>query len=302
MATSKVLEELNASLIAQTGAPRRRALCVGIDKYDAPYQLSGCVNDARSWQSALEKRGFEVRALHDADATRAAILAALTDLVASARPGDVVVFQYAGHGTQVDDIDADETDDSYDEAFCPVDFPTGAFVIDDDVRGVFSHVRAGVNVTSFIDCCHSGSITRAMVPGGRPPANVPPGSKPRYIPYSRDLSARHRKFRAQSADAAAAAPVSHPNASRGPIASGDAMLDVCFSACLPHEVAYETDGAGQFTKRAAGVLAEAGTITHAGFVDRVLKQFGSTPPQHPVLDCAPAVRDRGLLEPRVVGG
>ena len=44
----------------------RRALCVGIDQYDAPYQLGGCVNDARSWQAALEKRGFEVRALHDA--------------------------------------------------------------------------------------------------------------------------------------------------------------------------------------------------------------------------------------------
>jgi len=276
-------------------------LCVGIDKYDAPYQLGGCVNDARNWQAALEKRGFEVRALHDADAARAAILAALTDMVASARAGDIVVFQYAGHGTQVDDLDADETDDSYDEAFCPVDFPTGRFVIDDDVRGVFSNVRAGVNVTSFIDCCHSGSITRAMVPGGRPPSNVPPGSKARYIPHSRALSDKHREFRAAAGDAAVVPRLSGPTASRAQGATADTMLDVCFSACQPHEVAYETDGAGQFTKRAVGVLAESGAITHAEFIERVIAQFGSTPAQHPVLDCARAARDRGLLEPGVVG-
>ena len=79
------------------------------------------------------------------------------------------------------------------------------------------------------------------------------------------------------------------------------MLDVCFSACLPNEVAYETGGAGQFTTRAARLLAEGGAITHATFIERVTTAFGAAPAQHPVLDCAPAARDHRLLEPAVVG-
>jgi hypothetical protein len=287
------------SRAAHMGA--RRALCVGIDRYEAPYQLGGCVNDARSWQAALEKRGFDVHALHDASATREAILAALGEMVGAARPGDVVVFQFAGHGTQVDDIDGDEGDDRLDEAFCPVDFPAGRFVIDDDVRAVFSGVRPGVNVTSFIDCCHSGTITRALVPGGRPPVNVPPGSKARFIPYSPDLSRRHREFRAEESDTETARGGGARTASRQPAGSATGMLDVCFSACLPNEVAYESGGAGQFTTRAARLLAEGGPVTHAAFIDRVVSDFGASPAQHPVLDCAPAAREHGLLQPAVLG-
>ena len=77
--------------------------------------------------------------------------------------------------------------------------------------------------------------------------------------------------------------------------------DVCFSACLPTEVAYETAGAGQFTARAARVLAEGGAITHRLFIERVIAAFGATPPQHPVLDCAKGSRDHALLEPAVAG-
>ena len=126
------------------------------------------MNHARSWQAALEKRGFEVRSLHDASATRARrrSAAALAGMVGAARPGDVVVFQFAGHGTQVDDIDGDELHHRLDEAFCPVDFPAGRFLIDDDVRAVFSGVRAGVNVTSFIDRCHSARSRGRWYRGG----------------------------------------------------------------------------------------------------------------------------------------
>jgi hypothetical protein len=79
------------------------------------------------------------------------------------------------------------------------------------------------------------------------------------------------------------------------------MLDVCFSACLPNEVAYESGGAGQFTTRAARLLAEGGPVTHAAFIERVVSDFGASPAQHPVLDCAPTAREHGLLEPAVLG-
>ena len=53
------------------------------------------------------------------------MLNGMKQLISGAKPGDIVVIQYAGHGTQVKDLDGDETD-GQDEALVPVDFGTGA--------------------------------------------------------------------------------------------------------------------------------------------------------------------------------
>jgi hypothetical protein len=267
-------------------AGARRALCVGIDKYGPPYDLAGCVNDAKSWAKALSALGFEVTSLHDQAASRTGILAAFRSLVSTAQAGDVVVFQFAGHGTQVDDLDMDEPD-SLDEAFCPADFAQGRLLIDDDIRAVVAGLNAGVNLTCFIDCCHSGTITRALVPGARP-ASLPAGSRARFIPYMKEISELHRKFRESAEGRAESVPMS-----RG--VSESAMKEVCFSACQPNEVAYETAGAGQFTTRAAAVLAAGGTLTNQAFMEQVVAAFGANPAQHPHLDCADEAKARGLL-------
>src|SRR5262249_11783545 len=127
---------------------RHRAICVGIDAYDAPNRLAGCVNDAKDWAAALQALGFETWLLLDQQATYDGILGVMKDLVDRAHPGDVLVFQYAGHGTRVPDVDGDETS-GRDSALCPIDFPTGRFLIDDDVRAVFQHLPDGVNLTCF---------------------------------------------------------------------------------------------------------------------------------------------------------
>ena len=266
----------------------RRALCVGIDHYGPPYDLAGCVNDARNWAAALARLQFEVTSIHDQSASRGAILDALATLVGTAAPGDVVVFQFAGHGTQVDDLDGEEGD-SLDESFCPADFSSGRLLIDDDVRAVVAGLKDGVNLTCFIDCCHSGTITRALMPGARP-SHVPPGSRPRYIRYSRQLSNLHRDFRT-----GLGAPGLTPGAGRD-VAAAE-MKEVCFSACQPSEVAYETGGAGQFTTRALAVLAAGAALTNVAFAEQVVAAFGPTPPQHPHLDCADEARTRLLLQP-----
>jgi hypothetical protein len=265
----------------------RRALCVGIDKYGPPYDLAGCVNDAKNWAKTLAGLKFEVTSIHDQAASRTAILDAFGRLVATAQPGDVIVFQFAGHGTQVDDLDNEEGD-ALDEAFCPADFAQGQLLIDDDIRALVAGMKAGVNLTCFIDCCHSGTITRALTPGARPTV-VLPGSRPRYIRYSRDLSNRHREARESGA---AQTP---GDGSRDASASG--IKEVCFSACQPHEVAYETGGAGQFTTRAMTVFAAGRDLTNTEFMEQVTAAFGSTPPQHPYLDCADEAKRRGLLQP-----
>ena len=170
--------------VTATGGARK-ALCVGIDKYGAPYDLAGCVNDATNWAKTLRSLDFDVTTLHDRAATRGAILESFGALVRAARPGDVIVFQFAGHGTQVDDLDRDE-DDSLDEAFCPADFADGRLLIDDDIKSVVASMQPGVNLTCFIDCCHSGTITRALVPGGRP-GSVRPEAGPGTSVLARHL-------------------------------------------------------------------------------------------------------------------
>jgi hypothetical protein len=136
---------------------RRLALTIGINAYPtAP--LHGCVADADLWQETLRGLGFEVqRGLRNGDATRERILESMNALIGGARAGDTLVIQYAGHGTQVPDLDDDEAGGDTpgeDEAICPVDFADGKFVIDDDVAEVVSRLPAGVQLTFLLDCCH----------------------------------------------------------------------------------------------------------------------------------------------------
>lgn len=274
---------------APTGAGGRRlAVCIGIDAYPDPrYVLGGCVADARAWQAALEARGFEVRACHDAQATRAGIVAALTDVVGGSRPGDVLALQFAGHGTQLNDLDGDE-EDAIDEAFVPYDFANGGYLLDDDLWGVFAAVPDGVALTCFFDCCHSGTITRVM---GLPPPPLPPGARARYMKPTDEMNAAHRAFRSRQARAVT------PRASR----DRQAMRTVVFAACQDDQVAYELGGHGEFTKRALPILQQGGVLTNAQFADAVVQAFGAAPRQMPRLDCPDAARTLVLLGP-LTGG
>ncbi|MDQ3624792.1 MAG: caspase family protein, partial [Verrucomicrobiota bacterium] len=275
-------------MIATAG--RRRALCVGIDRYPtAP--LGGCVNDARQWRETFRKLGFgEPALLVDGEATRSAILGHLTELVRTSRPGDVVAFQFSGHGTQLADRDKDEAGGDtpgLDEALCPIDFDRGHFVIDDDLATVFDGIPAGVSVTAFIDCCHSGTITRLAI--GAPPADGAAGSvRARFITATPAMEEAHAAFRDSLRGARALSR-------RG---AYDQAREILFSACRSREVALESDGQGHFTTRATKLLsAGIHALTSAEFEARVRRAFGPNPAQNPELHCAPALRDLLLLSP-----
>lgn len=278
--------------LAARGLGRRLALCVGIDDYaDSP--LSGCVADARMWADTLQRLGFEEPSLLlDQQATRAAILDALAGLLSSSRAGDVVVFQFSGHGTQVPDAQGDEAGGEtpeMDEALCPHDMDTGALVIDDDLADVLAGTPAGVNATLFIDCCHSGTVSRLGIGGAD--RRRAPDERPRFIVAGPQLIAAHRRYRAD---------VPAPRARhRGP----ESMREVLFSACLSSELAWESGGQGEFTVRATRELRNGiDGVTHEAFVERVLRAFGARPRQHPELDCAPARRKDLLLQSWSDGG
>ncbi|HWS88937.1 MAG TPA: caspase family protein [Pyrinomonadaceae bacterium] len=174
MATRKASTSKKASKTAAKGPalpPRRapkRALCVGINDY--PYDgsdLNGCVNDSRAWAELLiSKYGFassDVRVLNDAEANKKNVLAALKDLVAGARDGDVLVFQNSSHGSYVAEVGGDEP--TYDEILCPYDIDANE-IRDDELREIFAGVRSGVRLSVILDNCFSGTATRALIGEG----------------------------------------------------------------------------------------------------------------------------------------
>lgn len=149
----------------------KKALLVGINDY-APVgaggpDLRGCVNDVRDMANTLSVMGIvpatpaAMKILTDVRATRAAIMSGLKWLVKGAKSGDVLVFYYSGHGSQVMDVHGDEPD-GRDETICPHDFATAGMILDDDFTQVFSGLAVGVNLDIILDSCHSGSGTREL--------------------------------------------------------------------------------------------------------------------------------------------
>lgn len=150
----------------------RKALLVGINDY-APGgaggpDLRGCVNDVRDMANTLHVMGIvpaapaSMRILTDARATRSAIISGLKWLITGAKRGDVLVFHYSGHGSQVVDVSADEPD-SRDETICPHDYASAGMIKDDDFRSLLTALPAGVNLDMVMDSCHSGTATRAWL-------------------------------------------------------------------------------------------------------------------------------------------
>lgn len=267
---------------AWRGTGRRRALCVGINNYPtAP--LNGCVADAELWARTLATLGFEAPALLvNTDATRQNILARLTELLESSTPGDVVVFQFAGHGTEVRDLNGDEEADK-DQALCPYDFADGRLLIDDDVAELFTKIPAGVGLTCFLDNCHSGTATRFAV--GRADTRAVSGDRPRFVVADAQLEEKHASFRRERQLSA------RSTASRGP----DTMREVVFSACKPEELAWESNGQGDFTRNAIALLSAGAAITNEQFQEQLTTDFTPAGRQHPTLDCAPAAKGATLF-------
>jgi hypothetical protein len=168
-------------------AANRRALLVGINDYTASRlprratsierdwpNLAGSVNDVTAMKEMLVRLyDFEERdvvTLTDQGATRQAILMALRDHLATpAAKGDVLLFYFAGHGSQVRNTLSDERD-RLDESLVPADSRRGAPDIrDKELRPLFNRVLdRGARLSVILDNCHSGSGARGLDTGARP--------------------------------------------------------------------------------------------------------------------------------------
>lgn len=162
-----------------------KAVIVGINVYkNYPNQtLAGCVNDAddviQHLSTAMNVKSANITPLYDDRATKSSIITALRHLIASASPGDHLLFHFSGHGTQVTSSDVDESDE-LDEVLCPHDFTfadRSTALTDDEIDELFASLAPQVTMTFVIDACHSGDIKKLLAPNVtarflRPPADV----------------------------------------------------------------------------------------------------------------------------------
>jgi hypothetical protein len=232
----------------------------------------------------LGRLGYDVSYVHDGAATYDGLKSRLRDLVVTAKPGDHLVFQYSGHGTEVPDVDGDEGGGP-DQALVPVDFDTGAFLIDDDVRTILLELPAGVEMTCFIDCCHSATITRVFGRTAPPdPSNV---TRVRFLRPTPEQIARHRRFREGA----------HMRALGRGLVDRSVLRWVNFSACQKGESAIETNGSGDFTRLTAQLLegAVAARMSNHEFQRQILHAFGDARRQTPFLDCNLEAEESVLL-------
>ncbi|KZV68831.1 hypothetical protein PENSPDRAFT_633810 [Peniophora sp. CONT] len=170
-AQSQIKEEEPQAYFSSPG--KRKALCIGINYYTGRRgepELRGCVSDAKNMHDLLIERyqywAKDMLLLTDEPGqhpmlipTRSNIIRAMEWLVRGAQPGDSLVFQYAGHGSQVKDTDGDE-DDELDETICPVDYEEEGVgpIIDDDLHNILvKPLPPGCRLTAIYDSCHSGS-------------------------------------------------------------------------------------------------------------------------------------------------
>jgi hypothetical protein len=123
----------------------------------------------------LKTIGFadeDIAMLTDAQATKAAIMQRLKQMVGDAQAGKVnrIVFSLSSHGTQVPDTNGDEKDKA-DEAFCPTDliqkgrvWHPDHIITDDELNALFAQLPANVLLEVYLDTCHSGTGIKQLWP------------------------------------------------------------------------------------------------------------------------------------------
>jgi hypothetical protein len=180
--------------MAGLGAPVRRALIVAISRYGETtgWRSIHAANDLAVMKAALAQQRFSViDTLEDEAATRRGIEQAFREkLLGPARPGDVAVLHFSGHGQQITDDDGDELD-GYDETLVPYDAPQQAgsgyegelHLRDDTLDEWMTELRRRVGpqgqVVVFLDSCASGTPRGDGVPAGAIEQNLASRGGPR---------------------------------------------------------------------------------------------------------------------------
>lgn len=152
-------------LAGERGGGRLLGVYAGISAYPTQGALFGCADDARLLAEAM--RGAHLQdesdqlVLPESLATREGLLAGIADMAARARPEDVVLVFFSGHGQQTPDAPGGDEIDQLDETIVLFD----ESITDDALVEALDAIQAGTVILA-IDSCHSGGFADDWV--GRP--------------------------------------------------------------------------------------------------------------------------------------
>ncbi|MFD0270840.1 caspase domain-containing protein [Streptomyces sp. NPDC127106] len=222
--------------------PTGLSIHVGLNKVDpAKYngwdgQLMACENDARDMAELARAAGFQETVLLTEQGTVDNITGALRKAAKKLKDGDILLFTYSGHGSQMPDTAGDETDELdetlvfYDREF-----------LDDELKREFHRFSPGVRIFSLLDCCHSGTATEAADAGegnGEAVPRVMPVLRQQQVfEQNKEFYQRlQRELRQES--------------------NGAGPGTVLISACQDHQVALDGSANGAFTGALLRVWAQ----------------------------------------------
>ena len=141
-------------------------ILVGINKFKSPDAptLQGCDNDSTNIQAkAVAVWGLTTAhtvLLQDEQATKAAVVAALTAAVAAAKPGDKIIYWQSSHGA----TDTDPTTGDLVDVVCCYDFDwvPEYELTSTEFKAIFGKALPGVIIGWGSDSCHSGDLDKNL--------------------------------------------------------------------------------------------------------------------------------------------
>ena len=139
---------------------KKNALLIGINYINTSYALNGCIKDTSDINNLLISQQFNsIQILTDKTSmkpTRTNIINQFTKLLQNSNSGDILFFQYSGHGSYVNDINKDELYTNYDETIVSSDFN---LITDDTLKNIINtNLKPGVTLIALFDSCFNGSI------------------------------------------------------------------------------------------------------------------------------------------------
>lgn len=258
----------------------KKALLVGINKYKYVKPLNGCVNDVRNMADILTSfYGFsadEIRTIVDESVNRNNLMNRFDWLLDDVKEGDLLLFHFSGHGSQIQDRDGDELEDDLDEILCLYDMDfrnPDSYLLDDDFNDIIDRLPKGVFLTVCIDSCHSGTATRdlAFLTSG---LQIPPTEtkiQPRFLEPPADIALRG--YSKSSRIRRMGSKLKEDKKSKG-FESGAEAKHVLLAGCMDDQTSADAyisnDYNGAFTYNLCKTIRDTrGSITYQELIKRV---------------------------------
>lgn len=151
----------------------KKALMVGINYEGTSNQLNGCINDTLNLKNFMLTNKYfveeEITFMTDHSTmalkpTKANMLTELSNLVTFANSVEnkdkmvYLFFSYSGHGSYLQDQNAEEVD-GRDEVICPLDCDVNGFITDDVLKAnLVNKLGSNVKLVMLMDSCFSGTV------------------------------------------------------------------------------------------------------------------------------------------------